>query len=235
MLQRLLSLQLKRPFIPLGVALLLTVLATTYALRLHLSTGFESLLPESRQSVKELKRVTALTNGVSTIYVILEGGPDTKVSALREAADALVPEIQKVGEPYVASTESGVHDAVKFLGPRSGLYLTMEKLQKLNADIESKYSRAVGKASGLFVDLEDEGDGKDKPAEAIDFSTIRKDLSIDGVDPGRYPDGYYQSQDGKAVVVLVRSKVNGGEFDKGSEALKRIRAVVEGWLTGGAS
>jgi hypothetical protein len=214
---------LKRPFIPLGLALLLTVVATTYALRLHVQTGFESLLPESRESVKELKRVTALTNGVSTIYVVLEGNEQTKVESLRAAADALVPELVKIGEPYVASAESGVHEAVRFLGPRSGLYLTQEKLEKINADLETRYTRAVGKATGLYVDLDDDAP---KEPEKMDFSTFRKDMSIEGVDPSRYPDGYYQAADGRSVVVLIRSKVNGGEFDKGSEALKRIRAVV---------
>ena len=222
MISRLRSLQLERPWVPLGVALVLTLLATGYALRLHVLTGFESLLPESRESVKELKRVTALTNGVSTVYVVVEGGPKTPVTALRAAADALVPELKKVGEPYVASAESGVREAVAFLGPRSGLYLTLEKLQHLNEEIEGRYSKAVAKATGLFVELDEE----DTPKERIDFSSIRKDLSIEGVDPARYPDGYYQSPDGRDIVVLIRSKVNGGEFDKGIEALKRIREAV---------
>ena len=225
MIQRLLSLQLNRPWVPLVIALVLTIFSAGYASRLHVSTGFESLLPESRESVKELKRVTALTSGVSTVYVVLEGGPATPVSALRAAADALVPELKKIGEPYVASAESGVHEAVRFLGPRSGLYLTKEKLEKLNEEIEGRYSKAVAKATGLFVELDDEGE---KPAQ-IDFSSIRKDLSIEGVDPSRYPDGYYQSPDGKSLIVLLRSKVNGGEFDKGIEALKRIRGVVNGF------
>jgi predicted RND superfamily exporter protein len=223
-LQRLLSLQVKRPAIPLGIALLLTVIAAAYALRLHVQTGFESLLPESRDSVKELKRVTSLTNGVSTVYVVVEGGPKTPVSALRQAADALVPVLQKVGEPYVATAESGVHEAVKYLGPRSGLYLTREKLEALEADIQSRYSRAVSQATGLFIEL----DEAEKPAEQIDFASFKRDLTIEGVDPSRYPDGYYQSPDGHSVVVLIRSKVNGGEFDKGSEALRRIRAAVNG-------
>lgn len=223
MIQRLLSLQLKRPLVPLSVALVLTVVSVGYAIRLHVQTGFESLLPESRESVKELKRVTALTTGVSTVYVVLEGGPATPVAALRAAADGLVPELKKIGEPFVASAESGVHEAVRFLGPRSGLYLSREKLEKLDGDIEARYSRAVAKATGLFVELEDD----EQPTEQMDFSSTRKDLSIEGVDPSRYPDGYYQSPDGKSLVVLIRSKVNGGEFDKGIEALKRIRSVVD--------
>jgi predicted RND superfamily exporter protein len=222
-LRRLLSLQLNRPFIPLAVALVLALVAGTFALRLRLQTGFESLLPESRESVKALKRVTALTNGVSTVYVVLEGGPATPVAALRAAADALVPELKKVGEPYVASAESGVHEAVRFLGPRSGLYLELAKLQHLDQEIQSRYAKAVSAATGLYVDLADEG----QPAERIDFSSIRKELSVEGVDPSHYPDGYYQSADGKNLVVLIRSRVNGGEFDKGAEALKRIREVVE--------
>src|SRR5690606_8575163 len=49
-----------------------------------------------------------------------------------------------------------------------------------------------------------------------------EDGSID-----RYPGGYYQSSDGKTVIVAVRSKVLGSDFTQGSEALRRIRETVD--------
>lgn len=232
MVERLTSLQMRRPWLFIGSALVLTVIATFLALRLRLATGFESLLPESRPSVQELKRVSQLTTGVSTVFVVLEGNDKTSTDALRAAGNALVPELDKIGPPWVDHAETGVQEGIKFLSPRAGLYLTQEKLQKLNDDIESQYAKALGKASGLFIDLDDDatadgGTGADAGTATIDFENIRSSLKIDGVDPDQYPDGYYQTRDGHSLVVLIRSKVANGDFDKGSEALRRIREVVE--------
>jgi predicted RND superfamily exporter protein len=229
------SLQVRKPWLLIASALVITAISTFFALRLTLQTGFESLLPESKPSVQELKRVSALTNGVSTVFVVLEGDAQTKVTALRAAADALVPRLEKIGEPWVGHAETGVHDGIKFLSPRAGLFLSKEKLQSLKDDVDARYAKAVGAASGLFVDLEDESgtdggtsaDGGVVGPQTIDFTTLRESLRIEGADPDRYPDGYYQSQDGHSIVVLVRSKIASGDFDKGSEVLRRIRAAVD--------
>ncbi len=225
-IDRLTTLQQQRPWVFIGSALLVTAVATAFALQLRLATGFESLLPESRPSVKELKRVSALTNGVSTVFVIFEGTPQTPVSALRQAADALVPALLAVGPPWVGHAESGVHESLKFLGPRAGLFLSEEKLLALQADVDARYAKAVGEATGLYVDLgEDEATDAGAP-EQIDFGSLRETLTIDGAAPDRYPDGYYQSKDGRSVVVLVRSKVPSGDFDRGNEVLAKIRGAV---------
>lgn len=202
------------------VAGAITVIALYCAGKLRVETGFEALLPESRASVHELKRVAALTAGVSTAFVVLEGGPATPVSALRAAGDALVPELEKLGPPWVGHAESGVHEAALFLGPRAGMYLSLPRLEKLHADVESRYARGVGAATGLFVDLDDE------PTNPADINSLRDSLRIDGADPDRYPDGYYQSRDGHTLIVLVRSKIQSGDFDRGAEALRRMAEVV---------
>lgn len=222
MFTRLVRLQAHHPYVPLALALVLTVVAAAFAMRLRLYTGFEALLPEGRQSVAELYRVTALTRAASTVFVVLEGGPTTNVESLRTAADALVPKLKQLGEPAVASATSGVHDAVDFFGPRAGLFLTVERLTTLRDDIKSRYAKAVGRATGLFLDL----DGDTAPT-TIDIADFNKEFTGQRFDPTRYPGGYYQSKDGKAVVVLVRSKVPNGNYEEGAKALARIRGAVE--------
>ena len=227
MLSRLTRWQSQRPWLFLVSGFALCAVATVGALQLRLQTGFESLLPESRASVQELKRVSKLTSGISTVYVVLEAGPGTPVSALRAAGDALVPELNALGAPWVGHAEDGVQASMAFLLPRAGLFLEQDRLQKIADDVEQKYARAVGSATGLFVDLEDDGAASaDGGVAQIDFSELRQSLKGEGLDPDRYPDGYYQSHDGKALVVLVRSKVANGDFDTGIEALERIRGVV---------
>ncbi|MGK3994192.1 efflux RND transporter permease subunit [Sorangium sp. So ce1024] len=217
---RLAALQVNRPALPLLFTGLLTVLAIFLATRLTVMTGFESLLPASRPSVQELDRVAAKTAGVSTLFVVLQGGEGTPTAALQRAADALVPELERLGPPWVGSVEAGVHEATRYLAPRAGLYVDRDKLTKLRDDIEARYAYEVNKATGALLD-------DDEPPPALDARSIEQSLGLSGIDAGRYPDGYYQSKDGKTVVVAIRSKVLGSDFAAGSEALRRVREVVE--------
>ncbi|MCK6588330.1 MAG: MMPL family transporter, partial [Polyangiaceae bacterium] len=183
-------------------------------------TGFESLLPESRSSVVELNRVAERTAGVSTFFVVLQGAPDTPTQDLRKAADALVPEIAKIGPPWVGSVESGVHDAIRFLGPRAGLFADTQKLEKLRDDVNARFEYEVNKATGALLD-------DSEPPPEINEESLRQAFGLKDIEGDRYPDGYYQSKDGKTVVVALRSKVLGSDFKNGSEAIRRITEVVE--------
>src|SRR5207248_4495361 len=62
---RFVALQVDRPLLVVLVAVLLTIPSFILARRLELRTGFESLLPENKASVKELERVSARTAGVA--------------------------------------------------------------------------------------------------------------------------------------------------------------------------
>jgi predicted RND superfamily exporter protein len=217
------ALQVRRPLIPLGVAAVLTLVALAAALRLEVLTGFKHLLPQDRPSVQELDRVAAKTTGVSTLFVVLqttEGAAEPPpTDALRRAADALVPAIEKIGPPWVGSVENGVHEAVKFLAPRAGLFAELPKLEKLQGDIDARFDYEVGKVTGSNLD--------DEPPPEVDPKKIQKDFGIESSDAERYPDGYYQSKDGRTVVVAIRSKVLGSDFENGTRAIQLVREAVE--------
>jgi len=221
MLDRLAALQVRRPVVPLFIAGIITLVSILLALRLEVLTGFASLLPESRPSVQELNRVAQKTAGVSTLFVVLEGGPNTPSDALRRAGDALVPAIAAVGAPWVGSVENGVHEARRFLGPRAGLYAEQKALEGLRDDIDARYAYEVNKATGALLD-------EDEPPPQLDAETLKKRLGLGNeLGPERFPDGYYQSKDGKTLIVAVRSKVMGSDFAGGTEALQRIRAAID--------
>jgi hypothetical protein len=198
----------------------LTAVAVLLATRLTVLTGFESLLPQERPSVQELNRVAAKTAGVSTLFVVLSGGEGTPVEALRKAGDALVPELEKLGPPWVGSVEDGVHEAYRFLAPRAGLYADTAKLTKLRDDVEARFTYEVNKATGALLD-------DDEAPPELDAKALQASFGVSDLDAERFPDGYYQSKDGKTLVVTIRSKVLGSDFGNGSEAIRRVREVVE--------
>jgi predicted RND superfamily exporter protein len=209
-----------RPALPLLLAAAITAISVVFALKLEMHTGFEAMLPENRPSVMELHRVAAKTSGVATLFVVLKGGPSTPNTALRKAADALVPQIEKIGPPWVGAVEDGVQDALRFLEPRAGLYADRAKLQKIHDDVDARYEYEVEKQAGTLID-------DDTPPPPIDPKKIRETLGPSDSDEHDFPDGYYESQDGKLLVVAVRSKTAGGDFQGGSETIQKVTDVVE--------
>ena len=215
---RLGELQMNRPLTFIVVAIALVVGSLLLAFRLEIRPGFEELLPKSRESVQELERVKEHTRGVSSVFVVLEGD-DT--AAMRKAADAIAAEVAKIERPWVGSVESGLHEARKFLQPRVGLFASRAKLQKLRDDIEERYEYEVGKATGANLEFDDE------QPPPLSMKDVKKRFGIDQEAFDRYPDGYFQSKDGRVLVVAIQSGVLGSEYDKGHEALRRIREAVE--------
>jgi len=211
--------QLRHPARVLCVVAVLTSVSIGVATRLRVETGFESLLPQSRPSVIELHRVSARTSSQSTIFVVLEGQDP---AGIRRAADALVPALRELGPPWVGSVENGVHDALAFLRPRTGLYTDLATLEKLRDDVEARYAYEVGKETGLQLGLEE------APPPPIAPDTVKSRLGVKAEDERRFPaDGRYQSADGKKAVVVIRSGVVGADFQKAEEAVARVSEVVK--------
>jgi predicted RND superfamily exporter protein len=223
LLHRLVDVQVGRPAWVLLVAGLLTAFGIALALRLELRTGFEYLLPQDRPSVRELNRVAKKTAGVSTLFVVLyaEGGAAEEArQALRRTGDDVTARLAKLGEPWVGSVEDGVQDAYRFLSPRAGLYAGLGELRRLRDDLDARYAYEVNKAAGTLLDESD-------PPPQIDAATLKKRFGFDELGGDRYPDGYYESKDGRVLVVAIRSKILGTDAEKGNEVLRRVRAVLD--------
>jgi predicted RND superfamily exporter protein len=222
--------QVNRPALPLLLAVVITAIALHFATKLTMRTGFEAMLPENRPSVVELHRVAQKTAGVSTLFVVLKAGPSTPRAALRKAADALVPQIEKIGPPWVGAVEDGMQEALRFLEPRAGLFADRAKLQKVRDDVEARYEYEVEKQAGTLID-------DDAPPPPIDAAKIRETFGPSEADEQDFPDGYYEGACGPKVcpghegnlvlVVAVRSKTAGGDFKGGSETIQKVTSVVD--------
>ena len=218
--QTLIRWQITKPLHVLAVAAVLVSVSLVLAVKLEIRPGFEALLPRERDSVRELERVKEHTAGVSTVFVVLEGdAKDTE--NMRRLANDIVTATREIGRPWVGAAESGVHEAVEFLEPRAGIYGEIVDLQQLHDDIEERYDWEVGKVTGAALELED-----DYVPPHFDADCLRKRFGVDKSDTDRYPDGYYQSQDGTALVVAIRSGVLGTDYEEGEEAIARIQAAI---------
>ncbi len=223
LLVRLGAIQARRPWVPIVLCAIVTAFAGLLASRLELRTKFDQLLPDTQPSVVELRRVAERTADVSNVFVVLEG--DDRV-VLREMGDAIAPKLRAIGAPWVTSASQGVHDARAFLMARAGLFATVDELRTLEEDVEERWDREVTKAFG--ADLDDDEPAPELGVESLKarFLGPRGAAKASAVD-AKYPDGYFESKDGKALVVLARSTAAAGDLDLARATLDRVKSAVE--------
>ena len=210
--------QVARPWLVLAACFALTVVCAGLATRLSLKTEFAELLPDGQKSVVELRRVLARTSGIANVFVVLEGDDP---AALRELGDRLVPKLRAIGGPWVGSSEDGVQIARSYLLPRAALFAERAKLEKLRADLDARWDWEIAKKLGTSID----DDEAPPPITRATFERAFDRGRRDELD--RFPGGYYQSKDGKALVVVARAAIPSGDISGSREALARIGAVVD--------
>lgn len=220
---RLIAWQIDRPYHVLFLAVLLTVPAVLLARRLELRTGFESLLPENKASVRELKRVGARTAGVSTFIVVTDiekraDGSHKKV--LQRFGEAFLPKLRELGPDWVGTAENGVQAEKEFLRKRQALFLPYDKVKEIHDKVEDRYDYEVnGSITG------------DEP-EKITRASIEKELTSGTPnDPSKntgppYPDGYYMNAEGTRLVTLIRTPVATGDLGLTDELIRKVQGVI---------
>ncbi|MFO0663597.1 MAG: MMPL family transporter [Polyangiaceae bacterium] len=210
--------QAESPWLLIFLVALLSGLGLYFTTRLELRTRYDQLLPDSQPSVIELRRVTENTNTSQSIVVMLEGN-DTAL--LRKFGDALVPEVKALGPSVVSHAEDGIHEARNYLQPRSGLFAKRADLEKFHDDLEARWDWEVGKAQDTNLD----DDAAEPPK--IDAEMARKRFGLGDKDKKeRFPDGYYQTPEGNALVVMIGTPIQAGDL-AGSEVVRdKVEAVV---------
>ncbi|HEY2509455.1 MAG TPA: MMPL family transporter [Polyangiaceae bacterium] len=219
---RLARLVVARPWVPLVVALVATLILGVFASRLTLRTRYDALLPDGQPSVQELRRVEARTSRAQTVLVLLESS-NPNDAILRAMGDAVVPAVSALGPDTVSGAEDGPHEARAFLAPRAGLFATPEELEKLRADLDARWDYEVNREVGATLD--DDA----SPPPPITSASLEERFHAAGGQEGldRYPGGYYEQKDGRALVVVVRSPIAGGDLARIGPALARIRGAVD--------
>src|ERR1700742_3456068 len=102
----LVDVQLARPFLIVLLAVITTVPAAIAARGLDLKTDFSELLPQTKPSVVELRRVSARLTSASTLTLVAEVTAPNR-EGLARFADALVPKLNALGGGWVGSVDDG--------------------------------------------------------------------------------------------------------------------------------
>ena len=215
---RLVDLQTRRPLVPVLAVAAVSAACALLASKLELRTRYEALLPQQAASVQELHRIEGHVSAAQSVLILLEGGDR---ATLRAFGDALVPKLLALGPEVVSSAEDGPHELRAFLAPRSLLFLDRADLERLKADVDRRWAWEAQKRAGLLL-----FDDPPPPLPSVD--ELRREASRRGrgQDADRFPDGYYERQDGSALVVIARSPIAGGDLARIGPALARIERTV---------
>lgn len=208
--------QVRRPWLFLVCALLVSIPAYFFARSLELRTGFDSLLPENKPSVIELKRVAKRTVGISSLAIVIDG-KNTK--AMERFSDALLPPLRALGPNWIGSAENGVHAEREFMQQRQALYLPLQKVRDIHDRIEERYQREI------FGSIDD-----DEPLEPITKQSIEREFSREATKTAKVPpyrDGYYLNSEGTRLIVLARTPIASGDLEHSRQLQQMVREIID--------
>lgn len=211
---------MSRPAWVVLAIVLSALLSAVLARRLALHTEFSALLADDSPSVREYRRVAERLPWSSKILIVLEGGDS---AALRSAGDHLVQKLKTQRSQWIVDAEDGVQPARRFLLPRALLFLDLPDLQRLVTRVDRLWQKAVAREA---FDL-----GLDEVATQPEIDLEKWPELVElHARWDRYPDGYYQSPDRQALVVVVHTSLGAGQIEPSRRALAQISALVNGVL-----
>lgn len=203
-LQKLSDLQVRRPWAFIVVAVLSLVPAIAAASGLGFRSDFAELLPDSKDSVIEMRRVSKRLAGASTLTIVAQLPDGRHPEALERFVDAIVPKLHALGPEWVGAIDWGVRDTRKFFSEHELLYAPLDKLEELDREVVERHDWEVAKAQGTLLDETD-------APPPLTAASIRERLGAGSAEPKAdpYPDGYYLSKERDLIAVLVRTPVEG--------------------------
>ncbi|MDF3065445.1 MAG: uncharacterized protein K0R38_1046 [Polyangiaceae bacterium] len=220
-LETLALLQARRPWLLVALAVLTMIPTAISASKLALKLDLSELLPDSKESVIEMRRVSKRLAGNATLSIIVRTATPGHQKELEACVDALVPELYAIGKEWVGAVDYGVKDARAFFEQNALYYASLEDLKKAHGRITERYDWEVSKQQGSLLDDEEE-------PPPITADTIEKELSAKkptGPASGpTFPNGYYEDKEGSYAAILVRTPVGGKA--KIMELRRKVEAAV---------
>lgn len=158
----------RHPGIVLALALALSMLGVSLAMRLRIDTDFSKLVPRSYPSVQALERLREIVGGESTVDVAIVS---PSFEANRRFAEELISKAlaltgEGYPEPYLGRVE--YRRNIDFLQKNALYFATEEELDELEQFLQDKIEAARLKANPFFFELEDdEAAGEDRSVKAL--------------------------------------------------------------------
>jgi predicted RND superfamily exporter protein len=179
------------------VSLLGAIVGGYYSAKLYknLRTDMEELLPESAQSVKDLHAVSGRVGGLNHLSVVLES---SDVEAGRRLQRDVAAKLKQLPAEMVARVQYNISAEKNFFEENKSLYIDLDDWSSLERYIRSRIHYEKRKKGPFSLGLDDES-----KEPTFDFEALKKKYTDRTSEIGHYPNGLFESKDGKVHVVLA--------------------------------
>jgi predicted RND superfamily exporter protein len=192
---------IRRRWWVLGIAILVSAIGGLLTIRLYsdLRSDVEELLPSNAPSVVAAKKWGKKLHNITHLSVVLEG-KDAK--ALQRFADDLAKRLAELPPGLIETIDYKTDEEAAFAKRFGAQYVETEDLRDILGRIQRRVAWEKRNANPL-LDIVDDGT-EPEPAPPLDISDIEKKYAEAQGALDRFRDGYYQTQDGHLLAMLIR-------------------------------
>lgn len=207
----------------LGLATLVFILGAYFSVRLYsnLRSGFEELLPDTAPSVKAARTVAKKLHNVTHLSVVFEGSDG---DALDRLADDVAKKLDRLPGHLVERVEYRTDEQEAFFRRFGSFYLSTEDLDAIQRRLDRRIAWEKQKANPLNDIL---GEDELGPPPPLDFSDIEKKYGAVTGALEQFRRGYFQTPDGKLLVMLVRAPESATGLGANRRVLDAVKAEID--------
>ncbi|MBW2377038.1 MAG: MMPL family transporter, partial [Deltaproteobacteria bacterium] len=221
-IEKLADFQTRRPFVILLLAAVVSVVSFFFARNLGLDSRFIALLPEDRPSVQDLDEVRERVRALSSLTVAVQS-PSGDVEAMRGFVRDLAARLEELPPDEVGVVDWNVGAYDDFVRDHKHLYASLDILERLRDALQDRHDRERLKNNPLWVDLL-EDDEREDIDDILDELEAESDEGEEKSE--KFPDGYYQHEDGDLVAMFVRSPI-GGDANAAGRIIGHAQAEID--------
>ncbi len=200
----------------------ITIACGVLASHLSISTDLWALLPPNYPSVKSLKTLSRRVGGFGMLSMLVES-PDPQANM--RFADAVVAKIKDRLGDQIVTLDYKVDDVRSFYESHAAVFLSLEDLENIEAELKAAIAAKKMKASPLPFDLELD-DPAEKAAAVSPLDQIKERIKKVSARFDRYPSGYYTGEDGRLLAIFIRPKVSGTDAKNARPFLRAMNELV---------
>lgn len=181
------------------VSLVAAIIGGFYSVKLYqnLRTDMEELLPESAQSVKDLKSVIGRVGGLNHISVVIESADR---DAGRRLQKDVAEKLEALPKELVARVKFNIKSEQEFFSRNKALYIDTSDWRDIEQYVRTRIRHERRAKNPFSLGLDDEATPK---APEYDFEALKKKYEERSSAVSKFADGLFESRDGKTHVVLA--------------------------------
>ncbi|MEQ8461282.1 MAG: MMPL family transporter [Sandaracinaceae bacterium] len=187
---------------------------------LTLNSDFTALLPRSAPSVRDMDEIQERFGGQQALMMTVEADDQESLHAF---VRQLAPRIEAMEARKVVAVDWNLSSFEEFVEENRHLYADLEDLEEIRDALQARLDYERATANPFYIDLGEEP--PPDPRETIeriegDAESARNEMRE------RYPGGFFQHPDRTLVLLVVHTRIRGGETAETQALVDAIDAEV---------